>query len=84
MSLAADLSSKWLAVSEPSPHVLHIELTRKPVNAFSVEFWRAYGALFDRISADGRDVRAIVLSSAFPKIFTAGIDLHQRIGEHIV
>ncbi|KAJ7451313.1 Delta2-dienoyl-CoA-isomerase [Mycena latifolia] len=75
MSLAADLSSKWLAVSEPIPHVLHIELSRKPVNAFSVEFWRAYGALFDRIVAEGRDVRAAVLSSALPKIFTAGIDL---------
>ncbi|KAJ7689568.1 Delta2-dienoyl-CoA-isomerase [Mycena rosella] len=75
MSFAADLSSKWLSVSEPSPHVLHIELSRKPVNAFSVEFWRAYGALFDRIIEEGRDVRAAVLSSAFPKLFTAGIDL---------
>ncbi|KAJ7451317.1 Delta2-dienoyl-CoA-isomerase [Mycena latifolia] len=67
MSLAADLSSKWLAVSEPIPHVLHIELSRKPVNAFSVELWRAYGALFDRIVSEGRDVRAT--------IFTADIDL---------
>ncbi|KAJ7452981.1 Delta2-dienoyl-CoA-isomerase [Mycena galericulata] len=75
MSLAEGLSSKWLAVSEPSPHVLHIELSRKPVNAFSVEFWRAYSALFDRITYEGRDVRAAVVSSAMPKIFTAGIDL---------
>ncbi|KAJ6478024.1 Delta2-dienoyl-CoA-isomerase [Mycena vulgaris] len=75
MSLAESLSSKWLLVSEPSPCVLHIELSRNPVNAFSIEFWRAYGALFDRITDEGRDVRAAVLSSAFPKIFTAGIDL---------
>ncbi|KAJ6556002.1 ClpP/crotonase-like domain-containing protein [Mycena capillaripes] len=75
MSLAADLSSKWLLVSEPAPHVLHIELARNPVNAFSAEFWRAYAALFDRITAEGRDVRAAVLSSALPKLFTAGIDL---------
>ncbi|KAF8160446.1 Delta2-dienoyl-CoA-isomerase [Mycena galopus ATCC 62051] len=71
----ADLSSKWIRVSEPTPHVLHIELARNPVNAFSAEFWRAYGALFDRITAEGRDVRAVVLSSAIPKLFTAGIDL---------
>ncbi|KAJ7311779.1 Delta2-dienoyl-CoA-isomerase [Mycena albidolilacea] len=75
MALTADLSSKWLLVSEPAPHVLHIELARTPVNAFSSEFWHAYGALFDRITAEGRDVRAAVLSSAIPKLFTAGIDL---------
>ncbi|CAK5276937.1 unnamed protein product [Mycena citricolor] len=75
MSLAHDLSSDWLAVSEPFPHVLHIELSRKPVNAFSAAFWRAYGALLDRIVAECRDVRAVVLSSSIPKLFTAGIDL---------
>ncbi|KAJ7618710.1 Delta2-dienoyl-CoA-isomerase [Roridomyces roridus] len=75
MSLAADLSSKFLSVSEPSPHVLHVELSRKPVNAFSVEFWTAYAALLDRITHEGRDVRALVLSSAIPKLFTAGIDV---------
>ncbi|KAJ6611252.1 Delta2-dienoyl-CoA-isomerase [Mycena sp. CBHHK59/15] len=74
MSLATDLSSKWLVVSSLVPHVLHVELSRKPVNAFSIEFWREYGALFDRIIGEGRDVRALVLSSAIPKLFTAGID----------
>ncbi|KAJ7679770.1 Delta2-dienoyl-CoA-isomerase [Mycena rosella] len=74
MALAEGLSSKWISVSEPSPHVLHAELSRKPVNAFSVEFWTEYGALFDRLVAEGRDVRALVLSSALPKLFTAGID----------
>ncbi|KAJ7453259.1 Delta2-dienoyl-CoA-isomerase [Mycena galericulata] len=75
MALAAGLSSKWISVSEPSPHVLHVELSRKPVNAFSVEFWTEYGALLDRITNEGRDVRALVLSSAIPKLFTAGIDV---------
>ncbi|KAJ7605558.1 Delta2-dienoyl-CoA-isomerase [Roridomyces roridus] len=79
MSLAEGLSSKWLSVSAPSPHVLHIRLNRKPVNAFCVEFWRAYGALFDRIVDEGRDVRAAVVSSAMPKIFTAGIDLSDAV-----
>ena len=44
------------------------------MNAFSVEFWREYGKLFDSLTRDGYDVRAAVLSSALPKLFTAGID----------
>ncbi|RXW23541.1 hypothetical protein EST38_g2279 [Candolleomyces aberdarensis] len=68
-------STKWIKVSEPFPHVAHIELARGPVNAFSQEFWRSYGKLFDSLVADGVDVRAAVVSSAFPKIFTAGLDL---------
>ncbi|KAJ6516552.1 Delta2-dienoyl-CoA-isomerase [Mycena vitilis] len=75
MALPANLSSKWFSVSEPLPHVLHVELSRKPVNAFSVEMWTEYGALLDRITREGRDVRALVISSALPKLFTAGIDL---------
>ncbi|KAF9523150.1 Delta2-dienoyl-CoA-isomerase [Crepidotus variabilis] len=68
-------SSKWIKVSEPFPTVLHIELEKAPVNAFTTEFWRAYGDLFDSLTRDGYDVRAAVLSSAFPKIFTAGLDI---------
>ncbi|KAF7314007.1 Delta-2 dienoyl-CoA isomerase [Mycena chlorophos] len=79
MSLAAGLSSKLLTVSEPSPHVLHIQLARAPVNAFSTEFWTAYGALFDRITRERRDVRAVVVSSAFPKVFSAGIDVKEGL-----
>ncbi|KAF7301029.1 Delta-2 dienoyl-CoA isomerase [Mycena indigotica] len=74
MGLAADLSSQWIKVSEPIPHVLHVELSRKPVNAFPAEYWQAYGALFTRLAREGRDVRAAVVSSALPKLFTAGID----------
>ena len=47
---------------------------RGPVNAFSDEFLQAYGRVFDSLTEDGYDVRAVVLSSAFPKIFTAGLD----------
>ena len=34
----------------------------------------AYGKLFDDIIEDGHDVRALVLCSGFPTIFTAGLD----------
>lgn len=67
-------SSKWIKVTEPYPHVLHIELARGPVNAFNVEYWKAYGKVFADLVADGFDVRVAVVSSVFPKIFTAGLD----------
>lgn len=47
---------------------------RGPVNALSTEFLQAYEKLFDSLTDDGYDVRAVVLSSAFPKTFTAGLD----------
>ncbi|KAK7457157.1 hypothetical protein VKT23_010457 [Stygiomarasmius scandens] len=70
-----EFSSKWLTVSEVAPHVVHVEIARGPVNAFNNELWRAYGALFERLANEGGDIRAVVISSAFPKIFTAGLDL---------
>ncbi|KAF5374491.1 hypothetical protein D9615_009055 [Tricholomella constricta] len=74
----ANFSTQWIKVSEPSPHVFHVELARDPVNAFSSEYWREYGRLFETLTkthASGTDIRAVVISSVFPKIFTAGLDL---------
>jgi len=70
-------SSKWIKVSEPSPHVLLVELARGPANAFCTEFWVAYRELFASLANDGCDVRALVVSSAFPKFFSAGLDLEE-------
>ena len=36
-------------------------------------FWKEFGEVFDRISKLP-DVRAVVLASAFPKVFSAGLD----------
>ncbi|KAF8240466.1 Delta2-dienoyl-CoA-isomerase [Tricholoma matsutake] len=69
------LGWKWLKVSEVSPHVLHVELSRKPINSFSPEYWREYGKLFDTLAEDSSDIRAVVLSSSLPKLFTAGLEL---------
>ncbi|CAE6458952.1 unnamed protein product, partial [Rhizoctonia solani] len=54
--------------------VLLVELNRGPVNAFNQPFWEELGSTFDKISRDGT-VRAVVISSTNPKIFTAGLDL---------
>ncbi|KAG1727017.1 Delta2-dienoyl-CoA-isomerase [Suillus lakei] len=68
------LESKYIRISSPAPHVLLLELNRQPVNAFSTEFWKEFGCTFDALSRHPDDIRAVVLSSAFPKVFTAGID----------
>ena len=44
------------------------------MNAFTTEFWIEYGKLLDSLIHDGYDIRAVVLSSVLPKVFTAGID----------
>lgn len=68
-----DLSGQFIKVSEPEPHVLLVELSRAPVNAFHEAYWTELGQVFDNISKDP-SVRAVVLSSALPKLFSAGID----------
>ncbi|OAX35881.1 ClpP/crotonase [Rhizopogon vinicolor AM-OR11-026] len=68
------MQSKYISISSPSPHVLLLELNRKPVNAFNTEFWKEYGRTFDTLSTHHDDIRAVILSSAFPKIFSAGLD----------
>ncbi|KAJ8595362.1 Delta2-dienoyl-CoA-isomerase [Rhizopogon salebrosus TDB-379] len=70
-SLRSD--SEYIKISNPSPYVFLLELNRKPVNAFTAEFWKEYGRTFDALSTHP-DVRVVVLSSAFPKIFSAGLD----------
>ncbi|KAG2126438.1 Delta2-dienoyl-CoA-isomerase [Suillus cothurnatus] len=70
----ASLESKYIKISSPVPHVLLLELNRQPVNAFSTEFLKEYGCTFDALSRHPDDIRVVVLSSAFPNVFSAGID----------
>ncbi|KAI0638759.1 ClpP/crotonase [Trametes polyzona] len=67
------LSGTFVKVSAPTPYVAHVELSRKPVNAFHEPFWTELGQVFDKISKEP-SVRAVVLTSALPKYFSAGID----------
>ncbi|GJE89241.1 ClpP/crotonase [Phanerochaete sordida] len=68
-----DLSTRWMKVSEPEPHVLLVEIVRAPVNAFHEACWTEFDLVFDKISTDP-SVRAVVLASSLPKLFSAGID----------
>ncbi|KAI0641223.1 ClpP/crotonase [Trametes meyenii] len=67
------LSGTYIKVSTPAPYVALVELSRNPVNAFHEPFWTELGQVFDNISKEPT-VRAVVLASALPKLFSAGID----------
>ena len=56
--------------------VLHLRMNRAPVNAADSHFFMEFGHYFALAKTDS-DVKAIVLSSTFPKFFTAGLDLKE-------
>ena len=67
-------------VSFPVRFVAHVEINRPAkLNAFSRPVWLEFGALFARLSEDA-EVRAIVLSGAGDRAFTAGLDV-QAVGQ---
>ncbi|PFH45990.1 hypothetical protein AMATHDRAFT_70769 [Amanita thiersii Skay4041] len=74
----AQFSTANIKVSEPFPHVIQVDLARKPGNAFSTAYWTEYRAVLERIRDEGEDVRVVVVSSAFPKVFSAGLDLSDK------
>lgn len=68
-------SYKHFLISTPVPYVAHVEINRpSKLNAFFEEMWLELKTVFDTLSVD-QDVRAIVLSGAGAKAFTAGLDV---------
>ena len=62
-------------VSSPGVGLAHVEINRpKKLNAFSHPVWLEFGRVFAQLSADA-DVRAVVLSGAGDRAFTAGLDV---------
>lgn len=69
-------TNKYITVSnvQDAEGIVLVQIARPPVNAFHQPMWEELGATFDRLSRDGQ-VKAIVLASNNPKIWTAGLDL---------
>lgn len=66
---------KHFNVSSPSDFVAHVEINRpQKLNAFYEEMWVEIGKIFDQLSYDP-NVRAIVLTGAGDRAFTAGLDV---------
>jgi len=60
--------------------IARITLNRPPVNALSLDTVRAIVSAFRRAAAD-REARAVVLTSAVPGRFCAGLDLSALLGK---
>lgn len=66
---------KHFLVSQPSPYVSHVQVNRpQKLNAFYEEMWLELKVVFDALSHSS-DVRAILLSGAGDRGFTAGLDV---------
>jgi len=71
---------KHFLVTFASPFVTHVQINRpNKLNAFYEPMWIEFGQIFDKLSHDS-DVRAIVLSGAGGKAFSAGLDV-QAVSE---
>ena len=69
----ADLSH--FRVSSPAPAVAHVEIHRpEKLNAFHEAMWLEFRRVLDALSHDP-EVRAVVLSGAGDRAFTAGLDV---------
>lgn len=66
-------------LERPADHVAELVMERPPANAISTGQAERFIELFDQIAAD-LTVRAVVLSSAVAKAFSAGADLKERNG----
>ena len=66
---------KHFLVDKPLPYVAHVQINRpKKLNAFYEEMWLEFKVVFDTLSLDP-EVRAIILSGAGDRAFTAGLDV---------
>lgn len=66
---------KHFLVSSPAEYVAHVEINRpEKLNAFFEDMWLELGRIFEKLSRDP-NVRAVILSAAGEKAFTAGLDV---------
>ena len=73
--MAFQTTHKYFLVSSPAPYVAHVEINRPAkLNAWFEAMWLEFKVVFDTLSLDP-DVRAIILSGAGDRAFTAGLDV---------
>lgn len=71
----ASSTYKHFLVSTPAPFVAHVQINRpQKMNAWYEEMWLEFKTVIDTLSLSP-DVRAIILSGAGDRAFTAGLDV---------
>jgi Delta3,5-Delta2,4-dienoyl-CoA isomerase len=74
--MASSYQYEHFNITCPKPFVYHVEVNRPTkMNAWIEPMWLGLGKMFNQLSHDP-EVRAIVLSGAGTKAFTAGLDVH--------
>jgi delta(3,5)-delta(2,4)-dienoyl-CoA isomerase len=75
---------QYFLVDNPLPYVAHVQINRPgKLNAFFEPMWLELKTVFDSLSVNP-DVRAIVLSAAGERAFTAGLDVQAASQEGIL
>ncbi|KAL4928209.1 enoyl-CoA hydratase/isomerase family protein [Aspergillus undulatus] len=73
--MASNYSPKHFNLTFPQEYVAHVEINRpNQLNAFFEAMWLELGTLINQLSIDP-SVRAIIISGAGEKAFTAGLDV---------
>jgi delta(3,5)-delta(2,4)-dienoyl-CoA isomerase len=66
---------QYFLVNTPIPYVAHVQINRaSKLNAFIEAMWLEFKTIFDTLSHDP-EIRAIILSGAGDRAFTAGLDV---------
>ncbi|KAG6041976.1 hypothetical protein E4U41_007495 [Claviceps citrina] len=79
--LPAYTAYQFMRVTSPAELVAHVEIDRAAkLNAFTRAVWLEFGRAFGQLSRDG-EVRAVVVSGAGERAFTAGLDLGSLMGD---
>jgi delta(3,5)-delta(2,4)-dienoyl-CoA isomerase len=73
--MATQTTYEHFLVTSPAPFVAHVQINRtQKLNAFFEAMWLEFKTIFDTLSFDP-EIRAIILSGAGAKAFTAGLDV---------
>jgi enoyl-CoA hydratase/carnithine racemase len=73
------MSTFTLIRYEVQEHIAQITMARPPVNAINMQLAEEINAAYHQAGSDPQ-VRAVILTSAFDRAFSAGMDLHMTRG----
>ncbi|TAQ90070.1 hypothetical protein B7494_g1617 [Chlorociboria aeruginascens] len=75
LTMAIQSNYEYFLVTTPQPFVAHVQINRpSKLNSFIEPMWHECKLIFDTLS-HSPDIRAIVLSGAGDRAFTAGLDV---------
>jgi delta(3,5)-delta(2,4)-dienoyl-CoA isomerase len=81
--MASYAKFEYFNITFPRPFVVHIEVNRaSKMNAWTEAMWHSLRIIFNQLSEDPQ-VRAVIMSGAGDKAFTAGLDIHEASSEGI-